>query len=79
MHQINFFPLNRVLRRKGVLLVTGMSNSALYELLDPTHARYDATFPRPFALGARSRGWLAEEINQWIEQKAANRLAPRKG
>lgn len=73
MSQTTPLHFNRVLRRKAVLQATGISNSALYELLDPQHIRHDPTFPRPFALGARSRGWLADEVSQWIAQKAANR------
>jgi prophage regulatory protein len=64
----------RVYRRKQVREVTGLPNSTMYELLDPTSPRHDPTFPRPFPLGARSRGWLAEEVDQWIEIKAATRV-----
>jgi prophage regulatory protein len=46
----------------------------MYELLDPKSPRHDPTFPRPFPLGARSRGWLVEEVDRWIELKAAKRI-----
>lgn len=67
-------PGRRVYRRKQVREVTGLPNSTMYELLDPKSPRHDPTFPRPFALGARSRGWLADEVDKWIENKAATRV-----
>ena len=32
-------------------------------------------FPKPIALGPRSRGWLVSELDAWIEARAAERDA----
>ena len=54
-----------VLRRRAVQTITGLSRSTIY-------ARMGAgTFPRPIRLGARSVGWLAEEIEEWIAERIA--------
>lgn len=74
MHQVSRPYPNRVIRRKAVLQIIGIGNSSFYELLDPKNPRYDPTFPRPFALSARSRGWIEAEVVAWVEAKAAKRL-----
>jgi prophage regulatory protein len=54
-----------VLRRRAVQTITGLSRSTIY-------ARMGAgTFPSPIRLGARSVGWLAEEIEAWIAERIA--------
>lgn len=62
-----------VLRMPRLCTKTGRSRAGLYELMNPRSPRHDPTFPRPIALGPRSRGWIEEEIDQWIEAKAAQR------
>lgn len=61
-------------RIRDVLERTGLSKSSLYDLLNTKSPRHDPTAPRPFALGARSRAFLAEEVDAWIAAKAAHRL-----
>lgn len=56
---------SRVLRRRAVETITGLSRSTIY-------ARMGAgTFPSPIRLGARSVGWLVEEIEAWVEARIA--------
>lgn len=59
----------QILRLPDVLERTGLSRSAVYAYA----ARGD--FPRPIKLGPRSSGWVAADIDTWIEQriKAAQR------
>ncbi|MEO0364962.1 MAG: AlpA family phage regulatory protein [Pseudomonadota bacterium] len=47
---------------------TGLSHSTIYRLM----ARDE--FPQSFALGANSVGWLADEIEQWIIDRALSRV-----
>ncbi|MDX2426152.1 MAG: AlpA family phage regulatory protein [Cycloclasticus sp.] len=43
--------------------LTGLSGSTIYRL-----ARL-GTFPTPIKLSERSSGWIAEEVNQWLDDK----------
>ena len=67
-------PGSQIYRMHRVVSQTQMGRSTIYELLDPQHTRHDPTFPRPFALGARGRGFLAAEIDAWVLAKAMQRL-----
>lgn len=67
------FIANQVLRLPQVAEKIAKCRSSIYEMQNPRSPHYDATFPRPIALGARSRGWLAEEVDAWIATKAAQR------
>ena len=33
----------------------------------------NGTFPRPVSLGGRAVAWVREEIEEWIEQRVAER------
>ena len=51
-----------------------------YELTGvPTSTWYDlqakGLAPKPLPLGQRSRGWLISELEEWIEQRRAERDA----
>jgi prophage regulatory protein len=61
--------LKRVLRRPAVLDKTGESTSTICEKM----ARGE--FPRPIRLSARAVGWIEEEVDQYIEQRIAERDA----
>lgn len=55
----------RVLRRRAVEEITGLSRSTIY-------ARMSAgMFPMAVGLGGRSVGWLADEIDAWIVSRVA--------
>jgi prophage regulatory protein len=52
-----------ILRRPQVQERTGLSRSSIYEKMSR------GEFPRPISLGAKSVGWLAQEVEFWIEQR----------
>lgn len=56
--------MNKVLRRPDVCGLTGLSYSTIYRL----ERRGD--FPRRRRLGPNAVGWLAAEVNRWIEARA---------
>ncbi len=58
-HDIN--PL--YLRLPAVKACTGLSRSTIYAYIAQGH------FPKQIPLGPRSSGWLASEINAWIEER----------
>ncbi|MHA7833476.1 MAG: helix-turn-helix transcriptional regulator [Algiphilus sp.] len=57
----------RVIRLPEVQARVGMSRSAIYAAA----ARGD--FPRPFKLGPRASGWLADEVDAWLRSRVAVR------
>jgi prophage regulatory protein len=60
---------NAVLRRDAVERVTGLPRSTLYELMAK------GTFPKPIRIGARSVGWLEDEVSAWVNTRIAQRDA----
>ncbi len=63
---------DRVLRKPEVLLRVGLS--------DPSIWRRErlGQFPKRISLGGKSVGWLASEINTWLEKKADARRSTGK-
>lgn len=59
--------MKKILRKKDVRERTGLSDTSLWRL-----ERDDSSFPRRLRLGG-AVGWLEEEIERWIEEKAAAR------
>ncbi len=57
---------NQILRLPEVLDKTSLSRSSIYVLINA------GQFPKQIKLGERSVGWIAEEINQWIEERIKN-------
>jgi len=62
-----------ILRRKQVEARTGLSRSTIYaKMADP-----NSGFPPAVRLGARSVGWVAAEVEAWLESRvAASRIKP---
>jgi prophage regulatory protein len=54
-------PARRILRRRQVESLTGLSRSTIYQRMSV------GTFPRRISLGIRSVGWLASDVDEWIE------------
>ena len=58
-----------ILRRRQVEARIGLSRSAIYAKLRHNPKRpgdYDATFPKPISIGAKSVGWIEAEIDAWL-------------
>jgi prophage regulatory protein len=55
----------RILRRRQVEAITGWARSTIYQGVA------EGRFPRPIRLGGRSVGWLADEVEQWIQARIA--------
>ena len=51
----------RVLRRREVEAVTGLSRSTIYQMMA------DGGFPKPVRLGKRAVGWRESDISGWLE------------
>lgn len=54
---------NQILRLPEVLDKTSLSRSSIYVLINT------GQFPKQIKLGERSVGWIAEEINDWIDSR----------
>lgn len=62
-----------VLRLSDLKSRIGLGRSAIYDRLNPVSPQYDPTFPRPFPLGIRARGWLLNEVDDWVLAQAEKR------
>ena len=56
-----------ILRRRQVETKTGLSRSTIYLFMD------EGKFPRPIHLGARSVGWVASEVEEWLAERVQHR------
>lgn len=62
---MNTIPALSILRIAQVRAITGLSKSAIYLKLAPGKYQ-DEKFPRPVKLGARSVGWIAQDVFAWV-------------
>lgn len=58
---------SRIIRLPEVKNLTGISRSQIYELIKKDK------FPKQINLGARAVGWLEYEVQEWIQQRIADR------
>jgi prophage regulatory protein len=58
---------SRIIRLAEVKNLTGISRSQIYELIKK------GKFPKQINLGARAVGWLESEVQEWIQQRIADR------
>jgi prophage regulatory protein len=59
-----------VLRRPQVQSQTGLTRSAIYQLMS------SGQFPQPIQLTKRSVGWIAHEIDEWIASRVTKSRKP---
>jgi len=58
-----------IIRLPEVCKRTGLGRSSIYALVK------QQCFPRPIPLSARAVGWVASEIEAWLQSRAAKREA----
>ena len=58
----------RFIRLKEVMHVTGLGRSSIYNYMA------EGCFPKTVSLGGRAVAWVESEIQDWIEQKVADRV-----
>jgi prophage regulatory protein len=56
---------NRILRMPEVMQITGLAKPTIYLHISK------GTFPKQIKLGLRAAGWLASDIQQWIDSRIA--------
>lgn len=56
-----------ILRLPEVLARTGLSRSTILAKGNRAHRGFDPKFPGKIKLGMRAVGWLADEVNCWID------------
>jgi prophage regulatory protein len=62
--------MRTIIRETQVIQMTGLSRSTI-------HRKSKAgEFPKALKLGANSKGWYADEIEEWVESRA--RIGPLK-
>ena len=59
----------RLLRLPDVILATGLKRSTIYDLIAA------GRFPRAVPLTATARGWIQDEVQEWIADRIAARDA----
>jgi len=57
----------QIIRLKEVIMRTGISRSSVYAYMK------DNRFPKSVKLGKHASGWVAEEIDNWIEERIRQR------
>ncbi|GAA3898233.1 AlpA family transcriptional regulator [Gibbsiella dentisursi] len=57
----------RFIRLPEVLYTTGLSRSSVYEMISRKQ------FPAQISLGGKNVAWLASEVEQWMDERIANR------
>lgn len=53
----------QILKLHEVIHTTKQSSSSIYR------GAANGTFPKPIKLGERSSGWIASEVDQWLEDR----------
>ncbi|HEJ7990393.1 TPA: AlpA family transcriptional regulator [Serratia liquefaciens] len=67
MLQNGYTPRERFIRLPEVLYITGLSRSTVYEMMSRKQ------FPVQVSLGGKNVAWLASEVEQWMDERIANR------
>lgn len=69
----NDLPANQsvgaIIRAKDMRKFTGIPDSTRADWENPKSPRYDPTFPKKIRLGARTTGYLREEVLAWLKSR----------
>lgn len=69
-------PAYRLLRRKQIEDLFGISRSTIYARLDPKSKQHDPAFPKPINLSPSSIAWVESEAQAYIEHLIAASRTP---
>jgi prophage regulatory protein len=59
----------RIMRLTEVMGTTGLGRSSIYNRMT------EGAFPKPVPLGGRAVGWVADEVQDWVEARVRERDA----
>ncbi|EMH4104650.1 AlpA family transcriptional regulator [Serratia marcescens] len=62
-----YTPRERFIRLPEVIYTTGLSRSTVYEMMSRKQ------FPVQVSLGGKNVAWLVSEVEQWMDERIANR------
>lgn len=57
----------RIIRLSEVKAITGLGRSSIYKFMG------EGVFPQSVSLGERAVGWVESEVNEWIQNRIAER------
>ena len=60
---------NKMVRRKEVESLLGLSRSTIYDKMNPKSPRYDKDFPKPVKLSLSAVGWFEKDICTWLKTR----------
>jgi len=59
----------KILKIHEVLEMTSLSRATHFAKLNAKSASYDPEYPKPLKLGARSVGYVEQEVIDWLQAK----------
>lgn len=62
----------QIIRLKDVIVRTGLSRTVIYDRMGKDSPRYAKDFPKSFPLGGKAVGWFKNDVDAWLEARAAN-------
>lgn len=59
--------MTRFLRLPAIIEITGLNRATIYEMIER------GAFPRPCKIGARAIAWPESDLEDWINERIAER------
>ncbi|MDV4313088.1 MULTISPECIES: AlpA family transcriptional regulator [unclassified Acinetobacter] len=60
----------KIVRRKELEQLSGLSRSTIYDKMNPKSSRYDKDFPKPVKLSLNAVGWFEQDIHRWLKTRS---------